>query len=64
MMMLKIGQLYYLHSKNFRGGRAPIFFAIPKANSYRQADRQARFLLFAQVSVSKAKKVTKGYCNV
>jgi len=42
MMMLKIGQLCYLHLKNFKGGwggesKNLIYFWVPKTNSYTQA---------------------------
>jgi len=39
MMMLKIGQLCYLHLKNFKeGGESKnfIYFWVPKTNSYTQ----------------------------
>jgi hypothetical protein len=45
-----------------KGEGSKCFFGIPKTNSYKEASKQARLLLPAQVSNSKAKKVTMRGC--
>jgi hypothetical protein len=56
-LLLTLGELQ-------RGKGSKSFFGIPKANSYGQVGRQARFFLHVQVFAFKAKKVTKGYYSV